>query len=96
MLAILLAVLLVAIVAGLRAKGTGGLARVGRTLGWAGAGGVLGFVAGFFGPMVFAPDAAQGPIVGVFLSGPLGFGLGVIGGAVREFRAYRALTGATR
>ena len=94
MLAILLAVLLVAILAGLRAKGTGWFARVGRILGWAGAGGVIGFLVGFFGPMLFAPDAAQGPIVGVFLTGPLGFGLGLIGGAFRELRAHRTLRGA--
>lgn len=33
--------------------------------------GVLGFAAGFLGPLVFTPDASQGPLVGLFLTGPL-------------------------
>jgi hypothetical protein len=35
--------------------------------------GGIGFAAGFFGPMVFAPDANQGPLLGIFITGPLGF-----------------------
>ena len=38
--------------------------------------GVAGFCAGFFGPMVFVPEANQGPMVGIFLSGPGGAVLG--------------------
>lgn len=41
--------------------------------------GAAGFAAGFFGPMLFAPEANQGPLVGILMSGPagvlLGFGL---------------------
>jgi hypothetical protein len=44
--------------------------------------GGIGFCAGFFGPMVFAPDANQGPLLGIFITGPLGVLLGAIGGAV--------------
>ncbi len=40
--------------------------------------GVGGFCAGFFGPMYFAPDAPQGPLLGLFILGPGGFVLGVI------------------
>jgi hypothetical protein len=40
--------------------------------------GGIGFAAGFFGPMIFSPGANQGPLLGIFITGPLGFlaGLG--------------------
>jgi hypothetical protein len=38
--------------------------------------GAAGFAAGFFGPMLFVPDANQGPMVGIFISGPAGALLG--------------------
>jgi len=44
--------------------------------------GGIGFCAGFFGPMLFAPDANQGPLLGIFITGPLGALLGAIGGIV--------------
>ena len=44
--------------------------------------GGIGFCAGFFGPMVLAPDANQGPLLGIFITGPLGAVLGAIGGFV--------------
>ena len=40
--------------------------------------GGVGFLAGFIGPMVFAPDANQGPLAGILFTGPLGFDLGVV------------------
>lgn len=41
--------------------------------------GLIAFSVGFFGPMLWAPDANQGPLLGIFITGPLGFvvGLGV-------------------
>jgi hypothetical protein len=39
---------------------------------------VAGFCAGFFGPMVFVPESNQGPMVGIFLSGPAGFVFGLL------------------
>jgi hypothetical protein len=42
--------------------------------------GAIGFCAGFFGPLIFAPEANQGPLLGIFISGPLGLSLGAIGG----------------
>jgi len=48
--------------------------------------GGIGFCAGFFGPMVFAPDANQGPLLGIFITGPLGALLGAIGGVVQGVR----------
>lgn len=42
--------------------------------------GSLGFAAGFFGPMILAPEANQGPLLGIFITGPLGLVIGGIGG----------------
>jgi len=49
--------------------------------------GGIGFCAGFFGPMVFAPDANQGPLLGIFITGPLGALLGAIGGVVHAAKS---------
>ena len=48
--------------------------------------GLAGFVLGFVGPMVFAPGANQGPLLGILLTGPLGVVGGAVGGAVVWFR----------
>jgi hypothetical protein len=45
--------------------------------------GGIGFVGGFFGPMLFAPSANQGPMLGIFITGPGGFLLGAVAGRVR-------------
>lgn len=42
--------------------------------------GGLGFVAGFFGPMLLAPGANQGPLLGIFITGPGGSLLGALAG----------------
>ena len=42
--------------------------------------GGIGFSAGFFGPLIFAPEANQGPLLGIFITGPLGFLFGGVGG----------------
>ena len=44
--------------------------------------GGIGFTAGFFGPMIFTPEANQGPLLGLFITGPLGFLAGGVGGLV--------------
>jgi len=44
--------------------------------------GAIGFIGGFFGPLIFTPDANQGPLLGLFITGPLGVLLGGIGGAI--------------
>jgi hypothetical protein len=44
--------------------------------------GGVGFIAGLFGPMIFAPDANQGPMLGLFITGPAGVVIGAIAGAV--------------
>ncbi len=38
--------------------------------------GGIGFAGGFFGPMMLTPDANQGPLLGIFITGPAGFVLG--------------------
>lgn len=40
--------------------------------------GGAGFIAGFFGPIVLVPEANQGPLVGIFITGPLGTAAGLI------------------
>jgi hypothetical protein len=44
--------------------------------------GSLGFAGGFWGPIYFTPDANQGPLLGIFFTGPLGFVLGAVGGGI--------------
>ena len=48
--------------------------------------GAIGFLAGFIGPMVFAPGANQGPLLGIFYTGPLGTLGGLIWGYLRAAR----------
>ncbi|HET9604452.1 MAG TPA: hypothetical protein VFO96_09190 [Gemmatimonadales bacterium] len=42
--------------------------------------GAIGFIGGFFGPIIFTPDANQGPLLGLFITGPIGVVVGAIGG----------------
>jgi hypothetical protein len=44
--------------------------------------GAIGFAGGFFGPMILTPGANQGPLLGLFITGPLGAIVGAIGGFV--------------
>src|ERR1700722_700140 len=58
----------------------------GTTMTWAGIASAIGFCGGFFGPMVLAPQANQGPLLGLFITGPLGFAGGAIGGLIHGLR----------
>lgn len=53
---------------------------------WALVGGIvvggIGFIIGFFGPLIWAPDANQGPLLGIFITGPIGFVVGAVLGAI--------------
>jgi len=40
--------------------------------------GISGFLAGFIGPLILYPGSNQGPLFGIFLSGPISF----VGGGV--------------
>ena len=53
-------------------------------IGAAPAGGA-GFLLGFFVPMIVAPGANQGPLLGIFMTGPPGFVLGFPPGFVYWF-----------
>jgi hypothetical protein len=48
--------------------------------------GAIAFAAGFFGPIVLTPDANQGPLLGIFITGPLGLLVGAVWGAVRAVK----------
>jgi hypothetical protein len=54
--------------------------------------GFAGFVCGYFGPLVLSPDASAGPLVGIFITGPLGAFVGAVVGAAG---ALARLKGAT-
>lgn len=54
--------------------------------------GAIGFSGGFFGPIIFAPGANQGPLLGIFITGPVGFILGAISGGVYWHLRSRAAT----
>ncbi|HET7622519.1 MAG TPA: hypothetical protein VFK39_11510 [Gemmatimonadaceae bacterium] len=62
---------------------------VDSAVGWALLFGAVGFALGFFGPMIFAPGANQGPLLGIFITGPGGFFLGLAWGVLRALRRGR-------
>ncbi|WP_052699394.1 hypothetical protein [Hyphomicrobium sp. 99] len=45
--------------------------------------GIVGFLGGFLGPMILTPEANQGPMLGIFITGPVGVVVGAIVGFVR-------------
>ena len=51
--------------------------------------GGLGFSIGFLGPLLFAPDANQGPMLGIFITGPLGVVAGIVIGYIYWSRKLR-------
>lgn len=51
--------------------------------------GGIGFVAGFVGPILLTPEANQGPLLGIFFTGPLGFLVGCVGGFGQALLARR-------
>ena len=52
--------------------------------------GVIGFVGGYVGPVIVTPEANQGPLLGIFITGPLGFILGGIIGLIVAFVRERS------
>ena len=44
--------------------------------------GSIGFILGFFGPIILNPSANQGPLLGIFITGPIGFLIGLVGGGI--------------
>jgi hypothetical protein len=45
---------------------------------WPLAVGGAGFAVGFFGPLAFNPEANQGPLLGIFITGPVSAVLGFL------------------
>jgi hypothetical protein len=71
-------------VATFRASGSGGPAS-GRSVALGAAVGlVVGFLLGFIGPMLLDPTGAQGPMLGLFVTGPLGLLIGTAVALLRE------------
>jgi hypothetical protein len=62
---------------------------VGSMLKWGAIVGAIGFICGFVGPVIFTPDANQGPLLGIFITGPLGFVVGLVVGFVMSLRPRR-------
>jgi hypothetical protein len=48
--------------------------------------GIICFLAGFVGPMILAPGANQGPLLGIFYTGPIGTLAGILWGFLRAMR----------
>jgi hypothetical protein len=44
--------------------------------------GAIGFISGFIGPILLDPSANLGPLLGIFITGPLGFLVGITGGGI--------------
>ena len=49
-----------------------------KVLRWTVVLGITGFLSGFIGPMILAPDANQGPLLGILITGPTGALLGSV------------------
>jgi uncharacterized membrane protein YeaQ/YmgE (transglycosylase-associated protein family) len=54
---------------------------------WAIVLGIVGLSAGYIGPLVLSPDSNQGPLLGIFISGPAGALLGAVLGALASIFA---------
>jgi hypothetical protein len=48
--------------------------------------GIVGFLCGYFGPIFLNPTANQGPLLGIFFTGPLGGIAGLILGVIVELK----------
>ena len=52
--------------------------------------GGIGFFAGFVGPIIFTPESNQGPLLGIFITGPLDFIIGALAsGLITLFTARK-------
>ncbi len=56
---------------------------------WGVAIGGICFIAGFIGPLYIGPESPQGPLFGIFMSGPGGALLGCTIGIMRSIRTIR-------
>jgi hypothetical protein len=51
--------------------------------------GGVGFAVGFVGPMILDPTSGNGPLLGIFVTGPAGVVVGAIVGMVQRARRSR-------
>jgi len=51
--------------------------------------GFVFFISGFLGPIIFTPESNQGPLLGIFVTGPLGFILGIFVGQTIWFKSSK-------
>ena len=51
--------------------------------------GGISFAAGFFGPMILAHGANQGPLLGILITGPIGIVVGAIAGFIYWLRGKK-------
>ncbi|RVD68676.1 MAG: hypothetical protein E5Y89_20345 [Mesorhizobium sp.] len=51
--------------------------------------GIIGFLGGFVGLVIFTPEANQGPLLGIFITWPLGFVLSLRSGRWRRGNSGR-------
>lgn len=56
--------------------------------------GSISFILGFAGPMIFMPESNQGPLLGLFFTGPIGFVLGLVSGGIFGIIKKRKITSA--
>jgi hypothetical protein len=63
-------------------SGTGSVAPAGYIVYGALLFGGVGFAAGFYGPMLLAPAANQGPLLGIIITGPAGLLAGAAAGFI--------------
>lgn len=54
--------------------------------------GITGFAAGFFGPIILNPDANQGPLLGLFITGPGGAAGGLLLGALFRWTPFGSMS----
>jgi hypothetical protein len=52
--------------------------------------GGIGFAVGFVGPMILDPTSGNGPLLGIFITGPAGVVVGTIIGIVQSLRRSQA------
>jgi hypothetical protein len=57
---------------------------------WGAGIGAICFVVGFVGPLYIGPESPQGPLFGIFMTGPAGALLGCAVGAIRSIRIVRS------
>ena len=51
--------------------------------------GIIALIAGFLGPILFMPNANQGPLLGIFITGPIGTLVGTVLGVLTAITMKR-------